>query len=106
MLRIRRSSVDRQLRVQARQQAAVAEMGQRALAGVDVAELTHELVDLICEVLELDFCAVWELLPGEDLLALRNGKGWKESYVGHTVVGAGSDSMPGFTLLSRAPVVM
>jgi PAS domain S-box-containing protein len=90
----------------ARQQAAVAQLGQRALTDTDLFNLMDEAVILVAETLNVELSKVLELLPSGDALLLRAGVGWKEGLVGHVTVGAGTDSQAGYTLLSSEPVVV
>jgi signal transduction histidine kinase len=59
-------------------QAAVAELGGRALEGVSLAEITEAAVALVIDTLGLDIAAVVELVPDEDRLVLHAGRGWPE----------------------------
>ncbi len=106
VLKFRRKRADEELRARARQQAAVAELGQRALAGTDLSALMEDAVALVAQVLEVEYCKVLKLLTDNSAMVLRAGTGWKDDYVGNTVVSAGADSQDGFTLLSRAPVIV
>jgi GAF domain-containing protein len=89
-----------------RQQAVVADLGLRALSGVDLRTLMHEAVTLVSDTLGVEYCKVLELLPDGKELVLRSGAGWKEGYVGRATVGAGTDSQAGYTLLSDEPVIV
>ncbi len=60
-----------QLKARADQQAAVAQLGQRALGGLDVATLLQEAVGVVAEVLRADRCEVLELTASADSLLLR-----------------------------------
>ena len=57
--------------------AAVADLGQQALEGIDLVQLLDRAVALVVDSLGLDFCQVWELLPAGDALRLRAGSGWE-----------------------------
>ena len=94
------------LRELARQQAAVAELGTRALRTHDLLNLMDEAVESLAEVLEIEYAKVLDLLPGGERLLLRSGVGWGEGLVGRATVGAGRDSQAGYTLLSEDPVVV
>ena len=94
------------LRELARQQAAVAELGTRALRTHDLLNLMDEAVESLAEVLEIEYAKVLDLLPGGERLLLRSGVGWGEGLVGRATVGAGRDSQAGYTLLSEEPVVV
>ncbi|MFQ5863013.1 MAG: EAL domain-containing protein [Candidatus Brocadiales bacterium] len=103
---IRRYQVEEGLRTHTHQQAAVAEVGLRALAGIDLSTLMDEIVALVAKTLGVEYCKVLELLPDGKALLLRAGVGWKEGYVGHATVGTETDSQAGYTLLSSEPVVI
>jgi PAS domain S-box-containing protein len=94
------------LRKLARQQAAVAELGRRALGTHDLQRLMDEAVASLAEVLGVEYAKVLESLPGDEDLLLRSGVGWKEGSVGHAKVGAGRGSQAGYTLLTDEPVVV
>lgn len=90
----------------ARLQAALAELGERALRGQGSREVTDHAVTAIAWNLDVDYCKVLELLPGGEDLLLRSGMGWEPALVGHAKVGSGTDSQAGYTLLSDKPVVV
>jgi len=99
-------SRDARLRARARQQAAVAELGRRALGALDLQVLMEEAVTSVAKVLDVEYAKVLELLPGGEELVLRAGVGWAEGLAGRATVGAGSDSQAGYTLISEGPVVV
>jgi signal transduction histidine kinase/response regulator RpfG family c-di-GMP phosphodiesterase len=101
-----RVRVEEQLRRRAAQQAAVAELGQRALAGTELPTLLDEAVNLAVRNLEVEFGAIMELGPDGEALVIRAGVGWTEGVVGHVTSGAGNASLSGFTLISNEPVVV
>jgi PAS domain S-box-containing protein len=101
-----RRGVEELARTRARQQEAVAALGQRALAGVDLQTLMHDAVQHVAEELEVEYAKVLELLPAGDALLLRAGVGWKEGLAGQATVSAGRESQAGFTLLSAGPVIV
>ena len=89
-----------------RQQAAVAEVGQRALVGTDLPTLMADAVTLVARTLDVEYCKILEVLPDRGILLLRAGAGWKPGYVGQATVAGGRDSQAGFTLLSSEPVIV
>ena len=103
-LEVRRS--ERESRDRARQQEAVVELGQRALAHADLGDLMEDAVGLVAEVLGIQYAKILELLPGGEKLLLRTGVGWKEGYVGRATVDSNRDAQAGYTLLSDEPVVV
>jgi DNA-binding NarL/FixJ family response regulator/signal transduction histidine kinase len=88
----------------ARQQALVAELGQRALAGVPLQQVMDEAVDIVGRTLDAAPVGIAELLPGGELLLLRAGVGWNDA-VGSATGPAGADSLVGYTAASGEPVV-
>jgi len=82
---------ERELQLRARQQAAVAALGQRALQGIDVWVLMDEAVAVVARILEVPQAQVWERTDDGRLL-LRAGAGWRPDQVGRAVadVPAGS----------------
>ena len=101
-----RNQLEAALIARANQQAAVAGLGQRALTGLDLPALLDETVDLLAQVLNVEYCKVLQLLPGGSALLLQSGVGWKEGYVGHATVGAEAESQAGYTLVCDEPVVV
>jgi PAS domain S-box-containing protein len=101
-----RKKAEKEVEAQGLQQAAVAELGQRALAGVDLSALMDEAVAVVGKVLSVEYCKVLELLPDANALLLRSGVGWKQGLVGAGTVGAGLDSQAGYTLVSDSPVIV
>lgn len=95
-----------EVRYRLRQQAAVAELGHRALTSKDLTRLMGEAAALTAMGLCVEFCKVLELLPGGEQLKLRAGVGWKQGMVGSATVSAGTDSQAGYTLLSNEPVIV
>ena len=89
----------------ARQQAAVAELGLKALANDDLRGLVHEAVVCVARTLGVEYAKVVEVLPGGEELLLRAGVGWGEGLVGRAREDAGRGSQAGYTLLSDEPVV-
>ena len=94
------------LRLRSSQQGALADLGRRALEHRDLGQLLDYAVALIPRILGIEFCCVFELLPGSEALLLRAGAGWREGLVTRETVSARSDSQEGFTLLSGAPVII
>ena len=85
---------------------ALAELGQRALAGADAEVLMHEAVRVVADRLQVEYTEVLELLEGGESLLVRAGVGWKKGTVGSAAVPAGRDSQAGYTLLSRGAVIV
>lgn len=100
-----RRRAEEALRVRARQQTAIAELGQTALTA-KVPELLRQAVVRVPAVLEVELSAVLELLTGRSELLLRAGSGWRDGLVGRATVQSGAGSPAGYTLASARPVVV
>jgi two-component sensor histidine kinase len=94
----------RELRARAKQQEAVARLGERALAEVDLQKLFEEVVATVAEILDVEFVKVLELVPGDAELLLRAGIGWKPGLIGTAHESTGRHSQAGYVLASGGPV--
>ncbi|MEG4037230.1 EAL domain-containing protein [Microcoleus sp. S36b_A4] len=90
----------------ARQQAAVAYLGQQALAETDLSALMDKAAVLIAQTLDVDYCQVLELLPSGHAFMLRAGVGWQPGLVGSATVAASARSQAGYTLLVGEPTIV
>jgi len=93
-----------QLETQARQQAAVAELGRVALNQA-LPDTMSAAVELVAATLAVDFAKILQRRDSGDLL-LTAGVGWKMGAVGRAIVGVERDSQAGFTLLHSTPVIV
>jgi PAS domain S-box-containing protein len=98
--------IEAELRLRVRQQAAVAELGRRALAEDDLGVILNDAVDLTARGLTVGLVEVLELFPDRSALLLRVGRGWKEGIVGRTTVGAGPETLAGRTLARNNAVIV
>ncbi|MEO1349139.1 MAG: PAS domain S-box protein [Cyanobacteria bacterium J06635_15] len=94
------------LRIQNRQQSAVASLGQRAIGVKDIDKFMTVAVRLVARILKAEYCQILELLPGRDALRLRAAVGAQLGHMGQTIFAAGPNSQAGYTLLSPAPVIV
>src|ERR1035437_5534471 len=70
------------------QQTVVAALGQFAMVSNDISALLNQVVMLVAQTLELEYCHVLRLQPGGKSLRLHAGVGWKSGYVGNAVLPA------------------
>jgi two-component sensor histidine kinase len=96
--------LESELRSRAKQQEALAQLGERALFESDLERLLNDAVSTVALTLSVDFVKILELLPGGNELLLRAGFGWKTELVGTVVASADVGSYARFTLDSAAPV--
>lgn len=104
-VKTRRVLAEAELAGRARQQAVVAELGQRALAGEELPALMDFAVKAVAEALGVTHTKVLEKVDAHTFL-MRAGHGWKEGTVGRATVGTHAASQAGYTLLATAPVVV
>ena len=88
-----------------RQQAAVAELGQRALAGTDPDELLQEACETAASHLDVGYVGVMEVMD-DGSMVMRAGTGWEDGTVGFATSASGRSSQAGYTLTGHEPVVM
>ena len=100
-----RHRVELELRAREQKQAAIAELGQTALAGTDLAAVFDDAVRCVTRTLGANYCTVTELLPERETLQSCAGFGWKNGLMGHAGVPTGAGSQAGFALLSGVPVL-
>jgi PAS domain S-box-containing protein len=88
------------------QQAAVAELGQKALASNDSQALLDDAVLMVAGTLGVDLCEILEFDEQTQTLLVRAGVGWKEGVIGVAHLGLGDASQAGYALQSAEPVVV
>lgn len=101
-----RREVEEALARRAQQQAAVAEIGRRALSGLALPALMDEVSRVVQRTLDLPMAKVLELQADGQGLKLLAGVGWKAGLVGVATVSAGMELQAGYTLASDQPVVV
>jgi PAS domain S-box-containing protein len=94
-----------ELESRAKQQAAVAALGLRALSGVDLEKLMNEAIAAVRRTLDAEFCKVLEHVPEEQGFRLSAGAGWSDSGRGASP-GVGMESQAGYTLRTRGAVIV
>lgn len=100
-----RVNLEAELRARIKQQEALAQLGERALAEPDLERLLNDAVSTVAVTLSVDFVKILELLPGDADLLLRAGFGWKTDLVGSPIASTKPGSYGRHTLDSSLPVV-
>jgi two-component sensor histidine kinase len=100
------ATLENELRNRAKQQEALAQLGERALAEPDLERLLNDAVSTVALTLSVDFVKILELLPGNGELMQRAGFGWKGDIVGTILTISKPHSYARFTLESAVPVVI
>jgi two-component sensor histidine kinase len=101
-----RVKIHRELRMRAKQQEAIARLGERGLTENDLQVYFDEAVASIAEFLDAEMVKVLELLPGDAELVLRSGIGFPPGIVGVAHVSTDRGTQAGFTLASGGPVIV
>ena len=97
---------ERTLARMVRQQAAIAEIGQRALADEPLDTLLTETCELVRAVLDVELVDVLELSADRSELRIIAGVGWRPGVVGTARLPANTGSMSGYTLVTGGPVIV
>jgi two-component system, chemotaxis family, CheB/CheR fusion protein len=96
--------LESKLRQRALQQAAVAELGLRALETASIQELMDLVVGRICETLEVSYCNIYELQP-DGRFMLRAGSGWRPEIVSQAPIEA-VGTLAAYALQASVPVTV
>lgn len=101
-----RMRVKREMRARARQQEALARLGEDALAGSDLQKFFHTVAATTADILDVELVKILELLPGSAEMLLRAGIGWPAEMIGSALVSTGRDSHAGYALAAGRPVIV
>jgi PAS domain S-box-containing protein len=96
------------LKTHALQQAVVAGLGLRALSKeTDLSLLMREVVTLTAQVLDVEYCLLFELSPDGSTLHCKAWLGWDEEALASLIVDAGlPHSQSAYTLIRSEPVIV
>lgn len=100
-----REQANHRLRARECQQAAVAALGQAALANPNIDQLLGDAVRCISDTLAIECVTVLEALPKRDEVLLRASVGTAVQMVGR-LFDAGLDSPAGYALRSAQPLIV
>jgi len=64
-----------------RQQTAVAQLGQLALASTNLSSLLKQATFLVCQTLDVEFAQVWEYAEDGKTMRLRGGIDWQQGMI-------------------------
>ncbi|MGE3843433.1 MAG: ATP-binding protein, partial [Vicinamibacterales bacterium] len=76
----------------------VASLGRQALLRCELSELLSHGFEAVQSVLGVPFVALFERVPGAEMLAMRAGLGWRDGAVGAMLLRSDSDSQVTFAL--------
>src|SRR5438477_4831321 len=101
-----RETAEKTLLTRSLQQTVVGALGQFALVSSDFSALLNQVVMLVAQTLEVEYCDILELQPGGAFMLLRAGVGWQDGAVGRWTIPADQGSQSAFTLTAGEPVVV
>lgn len=101
-----RAVLEREATRRSKQQAALLQLGQRALEADRVNPLLDEAVSLMSETLEVEMASVAEVRPDGESMRIVAGVGLGEGVVGSLTIGVGSDTLSGYTLQRNETVAV
>lgn len=105
-LRPARPAAPSRVKLRALQHAAIAALGERALAGLKPVALMDEAVERLRTALEVEYVKVCELVGNGPHFIVRAGSGWKPGTVGNPALAEEGDSQANFTLNTDSPVIV
>jgi two-component sensor histidine kinase len=95
-----------ELAMRARQQEAVAQLGERALEGTPLDEIFGEAAKIVADLVQADFAEILELTHEREDLTARASFGWSASLEGQAVATSAADTQVGAALRSKTPIVV
>jgi two-component system cell cycle sensor histidine kinase/response regulator CckA len=104
-VRRERERVENELRMRARQQETVAELGLRALLQKDHVELLDHVMEAISSTLDVELVGLVEAQRGGDTFVLRAGRGWMPGLIDEATLTGGHETFIGDTLQHGQVVV-
>ena len=104
--RWQRRQAESALMVRAREQAAVAHLGELALSGVELSKLLDEGARVVADTLQLPYTAVMERRSEGSALAFRASVGWTNVVPGHTTLPVRDDMPAGLALKRDEPILV
>jgi signal transduction histidine kinase/DNA-binding response OmpR family regulator len=104
--RWQRRLAERSLADRAQQQAAVADLGLRAMVSVDPTALFNDALALISRTLDVPLVSVLERRADGQSLLVKACLGWDASWVGKTLPDMGTDTQAGFTMATSQPALV
>ena len=96
---------EQELRRHAAQQATVAALGRRALSAVELDDLFAEATAMVVDALGVEMSSVFEVVDSSEAV-MRGGCGLPEDFRPEVRVAIGSDTLAGYALRTRQPVVV
>src|SRR5207302_2028027 len=87
------------------QQTVLGALGQFALVSGDLPSLLNQVVLLVAQTLEVEYCHILRLNADGKLLSFLAGTGWKPQHSSAITISTGPGTLGGFSLKAGLPVV-
>jgi two-component system, cell cycle sensor histidine kinase and response regulator CckA len=104
--RWQRRQAESSLLMRAREQAAVARLGEAALSTASIGDLLQQAVTVVADTLRVPFAAVLERRSDGASLVFRANVGWPHAKLGQTTIPVSAYNQAGASLLQVEPIVV
>lgn len=101
-----RKKTQKNLANRIKQQAAIAQLGQLALSGIELPALFEQTTALVAQSLNVNSCKILELIGNADILVLRSSVGLESDLPDNITVEIDDKSQAGYALLSGQTVIL
>jgi two-component sensor histidine kinase len=101
-----RRRISREVGVRARQQEAIAQLSEHALAERNLQKFFNAVVATVSDVLNIKLVKILEMVPGDTEMVLRAGVGWPAGMIGNVHVPTDRQSHAGYALAAKGPIVL
>lgn len=95
----------REAEARARQEGAIASLGQKALTEPSLAVVMNEALEAVAKTLSVEYASVFELAPDRSTLSLRAKVGW-DLMLGTQIANDPQVGLVGYALAAPGPVVL
>jgi two-component sensor histidine kinase/integral membrane sensor domain MASE1 len=102
---LQRKYLESSLKERVKQQQRISDFGLSVLSGSDLNAILKEAVELIYKTLNIDYCKIQKIMPGEKEFLIVESIGWNERFINKRL-SADSTTLAGYTLLSQESVVV
>jgi len=96
----------RALQRKTQQQAAVADLGRKAIGNRQPIDLMNKAVEIVAEMFQARLSGILELQPDGDAFKLVAGTGWESGRIGTQVSSISIGGQSAYTLKTRQPVIV
>ncbi len=95
----------RQLNQRINQYSLIANLSQKAIINVNIEILIDEVIQTLCQTLNLEFSQVLKKLPNQDKFLLQAGMGWQKELIGNSQIETINNEAT-YTLENNQPLII